>query len=85
MRDDITTSAQPQSSPDEPEGAILAAANKSLDLSRSLGDACGHDLALDLSDGEEEGKEKKTDGDDVSTTSTTVRIIPSSDCLLSTI
>ena len=34
---------------DEDDSSLTAAANKSLDLSRSLGDACAHELSLELS------------------------------------
>ena len=78
----VITSSQPQTIAEEPEGAILAAANKSLDLSRSLGDACGHDLALDLSDDDETESEKKRDADDVSSASTTVSGEQEGDCCL---
>lgn len=44
--DDDAVTAQQR---DDDDSCIMAAANKSLDLSRSLGDACGHDLSLDLS------------------------------------
>ena len=37
---------------EDDESSWTAAANKSLDLSRSLGDACAHELSLELSSDE---------------------------------